>query len=94
MILFFYIYKRRYSSFEPKVDEKLKDQIARRLMNKERDTNTKHSKNKRRCKNKSQLQEMRTPAGYYKEYEPRRGRKGIRSGGIDDQVAEGEPRRV
>ena len=42
-------------------------------MNKKRDTNTKHDKSKKRCKNKSANdKKWKRPAGYYKEYETRR----------------------
>ena len=43
-------------------------------MNKKRDTNTKHSNSKKRCKSKSTNdKKWERPAGYYKEYEARRG---------------------
>ena len=42
-------------------------------MNKKRDTNTKHSKSKKRCKSKSANdKKWEHPAGYYNEYETRR----------------------
>ena len=42
-------------------------------MHKKRDTSTKHSKSKKRCKSKSANdKKWERPAGYYKEYETRR----------------------
>ena len=46
-------------------------------MNKKRDANTKHDKSKKRCKSKSTNdKKWECPAGYYKEYEARRGGEG------------------
>ena len=43
-------------------------------MNKKRDRITKHDKSKKRCKSKSTNdKKWECPAGYYKEYEARRG---------------------